>query len=121
MACKDMCREMPRYRYRCIVEKPSGAAADAHGHPDLTVAAGWTRAGSIRARFITKGSREWRVVDQTQAITTHVVETPATSFSRTIHPEWRLRFDNRTFNITGAYNVNEMRRGVVRIEATEVR
>lgn len=120
MACMDKCKTPKRFRYRVVVEKPSGSA-DAHGHVDLTAATSWLRAGSIRARFATKGGREWRAVDQIEAVTTHIIETPATTFSRTIEPTWRLKFDGRTFGITAAYNVNEERRGVVRIEATESR
>ena len=117
MRCGD-CKPMPRYTRRLVVEKPR-TTLDGAGQTDLTEDSNWVQTGTVRARFITRGGMESRVFDQIQAETTHVIETPATTFSRSIIPSWRAKFDGRKLNITAAYNVNEDRRGVVRLEAKE--
>jgi len=107
-----------RYRWTMTVQSPSGTA-DEFGHTDLTDDANWTTAGNIKANFITKGTKEGRVFDQVQAEVTHIIETRSTSLSRSIHPEDRIVFDGRKFNVTGSYDLNEERQ-VVQVLLTEV-
>lgn len=114
-ACPDTARK--RYRWTVAVQTPSGTP-DAAGQVDTTVDANWSALGNIRVNFITKGSREWHLHDQTQAEVTHIIETPSTALSRSVGPTDRIVFDSRKFNVTGAYDVDEARR-VVRFEVTE--
>lgn len=107
-----------RYRWRLTVQSPGGTP-DAGGHVDLTDDANWTTMGTIKANFITRGSREGRVFDQVQAEVSHIVETRSSRFSRSIHPMWRLVFQGRKFNIVAAVDKNEERQ-VVQIHLTEV-
>lgn len=115
-ACPPTTRK--RYRWTVAVQTPSGTQ-DAAGQIDKTDDSNWSSLGNIRVNFITKGSREWHLHDQTQAEVTQVLETPSTALSRSIAPTDRIVFDSRKFNVTGAYDVNEERREV-RLEVKEV-
>jgi head-tail adaptor len=115
-ACPETGRK--RYRHTVRIESPGGTA-DESGHVDLTDDANWTSIGNVKANFITKGSREGRIFDQVQAEVTHIIETPSTVLSRSIHPEDRVVFDGRKFNVTAAYDVNEERHEV-QVHLTEV-
>ena len=107
-----------RYRHTLTVQSPAGTP-DAGGHPDLTDPDNWDSIGNIRANFITRGGREGRVFDQVSAEVTSIVETPWNNFSRSIHPNMRLLFGTRIFNIVSAFDVDESRQKV-RIHITEV-
>lgn len=120
--CKDDCgggTSLAAVMHTLTVQSPSGTAGD-DGHFDPTDSDNWTTEGTIRGSFTSRGGREFIKGQKVSADVSHVIEVPSTSFSRSIQPEWRVRFDSRTFQVVAAYDVNEARQ-TVRIEVREAK
>lgn len=105
--------------YRMTFEKPR-STQDAAGHIDLTDDSNWQFAGKRRVRFMTRGGREHRIGDQTDAEITSVIEMNSDSFTRDIKPSWRGKIGTRRFNFVSVQDVDESR-GSVEIEAKEAK
>lgn len=101
------------------IEKPR-TAKDAAGQIDLTVDANWQFAGKRSVRFITKGGRESRVFDQTQADSDVVLDFNSDSFTRSMLPSWRGKIGTRRFNFKSVQDVDEARDKVL-VHATEAK
>lgn len=119
MKCECSTKQRTRYRHWITVESISGTA-DASGHIDLSVSSNWSSAGKIKGNFISRGGRESFKYDQVQVDASHIVETPSTTFSRSINETYRLSFNSRIYNILLADDVDQARE-TVRLYLTEVK
>lgn len=117
MKCGE-CSTHGRYHYRVVIEEPNGEP-DETGHIDLTDPANWKPYATVRVNFITKGGREGRMFDQIQSQVNLLAHMRSTKKTRGIHPDMRLIYDGRKFNIAAAYDVNEAK-DKVQLELIEV-
>lgn len=119
MTCVGACR-VANYQHTVQVQKPRAATADSGGHVDLADDANWTTVGTRRAKFTTRGGAENYRFNQVQAQVSHLIELRYDGLTKAIGPEYRLKYQGRVFQISAAYDVDELH-DTIRIEATEQR
>ncbi|MCA9052987.1 MAG: head-tail adaptor protein, partial [Planctomycetaceae bacterium] len=66
----------------------------------------------------TRGGRESYRFNQVQAEVSHLFEFRWDSLTKDVGPSWRIKHDERYFDITAAYDVDEQH-AVVRCECVE--
>jgi len=71
-----------------------------------------------RARILTRGAKEIEAANQTHGHRSHRFAVRSNSLSRAVTPKMTLEFDSRTFEVVGAWDLDETRREVV-IDCTE--
>lgn len=106
-----------RNQQKYDIQRPNAAAtADAAGHIGERFITAGRRWGSPKSR----GGREYFLFNQVQAEVSHIIEFQYDSLTKQIGPTWQLKLGSRAFEITAAYDVDEMRQ-VVRCECIEAR
>jgi SPP1 family predicted phage head-tail adaptor len=95
---------------RVTIQQPKTveSAENDYGEIDTTVDEGWQHLGSRPAQILTEGSREVFRSRQFQPDTTHIVRLRYDKLTKRLQPEMRLVHNERSLEIIGAHNMNEL-------------
>lgn len=98
----------------------AAATIESGGHVDLSNDANWEFVQNRWVSIVPASSREFMVADQLNAQTTHQITMRHDTLSSSVTTDWRLKYNGKTYNISGPPTNRNMDNVLLDFPAIEV-